>query len=272
MCQGVARSDCALELGRAVKPMGPDVPAPARVDAVVRRATSLTHDVVQLDLALARPLDFEAGQFMLMSAPGIAGARAFSMVNFEPRAQQLVFVVKRKPGGRMSEWLFEGPARGSRVSLFGPLGAATFHPGLGKNVLCVAGGSGIAGMMSILSRALQDGYFARHRGDIFFGVRTPRDVFFLDELAAAAAGAGEALRVTIALSDEEVDPALSARHPGLSFDRGLVHAVAGRRMKGRFENVRAWAAGPPPMVDATLRVLLVEGKLRSHDIRYDKFS
>ena len=42
--------------------------------------------------------------------------------------------------------------------------------------------------------------------------------------------------------------------------------------KGRFENVRAYAAGPPPMVDATLRMLLLEGKLKSDNIRYDKFS
>ncbi len=53
----------------------------------------------------------------------------------------------------MSEWFFGGPIAGARVDLFGPLGAATFHPDLGKNLLCIAGGSGIAGMMSILSRA-----------------------------------------------------------------------------------------------------------------------
>jgi toluene monooxygenase electron transfer component len=48
--------------------------------------------------------------------------------------------------------------------------------------------------------------------------------------------------------------------------------VAGEHMKGKFENVRAYAAGPPPMVNATLRMLLLEGRLKSADIRYDKFS
>ncbi len=127
-------------------------------------------------------------------------------------------------------------------------------------------------MMSILSRATQERYFDDHVGDVFFGVRTRRDVFFLDELAGFQARAPRALRVTIALSDEDVDAALPARHPSFVFGKGFVHAVAAQGMKGRFENVRAWAAGPPPMVDATLRMLLVEGKLRSHEIRYDKFS
>jgi len=40
----------------------------------------------------------------------------------------------------------------------------------------------------------------------------------------------------------------------------------------RLENIRAYAAGPPPMVDATLRMLLLEGRLTSDSIRYDKFS
>jgi toluene monooxygenase electron transfer component len=48
--------------------------------------------------------------------------------------------------------------------------------------------------------------------------------------------------------------------------------VAAEGMKGRFANVRAYAAGPPPMVDATLRWLLREVRLSPIDIRYDKFS
>jgi toluene monooxygenase electron transfer component len=127
-------------------------------------------------------------------------------------------------------------------------------------------------MMSILSRGCADGHFARYDGDLFFGVRRAKDVFFLDELAAFKAQYPERLHLTIAISDEDVDPALAAAHPHFAFARGLVHAVAGRGMAGKFGNVRAYAAGPPPMVDATLRMLLLEGKLTADNIRYDKFS
>jgi toluene monooxygenase electron transfer component len=48
--------------------------------------------------------------------------------------------------------------------------------------------------------------------------------------------------------------------------------VAGKRMQGRFADVRAYVAGPPPMVDASLRLLLREARLPLADIRYDKFS
>jgi toluene monooxygenase electron transfer component len=107
---------------------------------------------------------------------------------------------------------------------------------------------------------------------VFFGVRTARDAFFLDELEAFRASAGGRLAVTVALSDEDVPASLAGAHPGFAFARGFVHAVAGERMQGRFAGVRAYVAGPPPMVDASLRLLLREARLPLSDIRYDKFS
>jgi len=272
MCQCVARDDSTIEVARVVTPVAAGACVPAALGAVIRGTARLTHDVVSLDVEPARPLRFEAGQFMLLSVSGIQGARAYSMVNFAPEVEQLLFVVKKKPGGQLSEWLFGGDVTGARVDLFGPLGAATFHPDAGVPLLLIAGGSGIAGMMSILERAVQERYFERHAGHLFFGVRTRHDVFFLEELAAFRAQSGGGLQVTIALSEEDLDTALAERHPGLSFARGFVHRVAGDAMKGRFHNVRAYAAGPPVMVDATLRMLLVEARLRPGDIRYDKFS
>ncbi len=62
------------------------------------------------------------------------------------------------------------------------------------------------------------------------------------------------------------------RWPALAFARGLVHEVAAKAMAGRYENVRAYVAGPPPAVDAALRMLLLEAKLTSDNIRYDKYT
>jgi toluene monooxygenase electron transfer component len=271
MCQCVAREDCALEVG-VLKAGEAGAPRPGALSGQVRGWRRLTHDVAAFDVALDRPLDFEAGQFALLTVPGIAGARAYSMVNFERAAPRLSFVVKKKPGGTVSEWLFGDGVEGTRLGLVAPLGHATFHPGLPKHVLCIAGGSGIAGMMSILQCAGEAGHFAAWDGHVFFGVRAARDGFFLDELRALQARDPARLAVTIALSDEDVPASLPAAYPGLAFARGLVHAVAGERMKGRFADVRAYVAGPPPMVDASLRLLLREARLSPADIRYDKFS
>jgi toluene monooxygenase electron transfer component len=194
------------------------------------------------------------------------------MVNFEHGARRLDFIVKRKTGGAVSQWLFNGDIEGRSVDLFGPLGTATFFPSLTKHLLCIAGGSGIAGIMSILSRACQEHYFDHYDGHVIFGVRAFKDTFFLEELARLSEEYPRRIEVTVALSDEDIPAESARRYPALAFERGLVHEVAARRMQGKYRNVRAYVAGPPPAVDAAIRVLLLEGKLTTDNIRYDKFS
>jgi len=271
MCQCVAREACALEVS-VLKPREAGAAPPGAMQGRVSGWCRLTHDVAAFDVDLERSLDFDAGQFALLTVPGIAGARAYSMVNFEPGARRLSFVVKRKPGGAVSDWVFGDGVDGTPLGVFAPLGHATYRPGLGKHVLCIAGGSGIAGMMSILQCAVEAGHFAGWDGHVFFGVRSERDRFYLDELEGLRAHYPARLAVTVALSDEDVPAGLAAAYPGLAFARGLVHEVAGARMAGRFAGVRAYVAGPPLMVDASLRLLLREARLSPADIRYDKFS
>src|SRR2546421_8125248 len=266
MCQCFAEEALTVEVPGFVYGMEPGFCLPQAGRAMLVNPRRLTHDVIAFALELEAPRDFDAGQFVLLAAPGVPGYRAFSMVNFERGARRLELLAKRKPAGGFSEWLFSSPREGASLEFFGPLGKATFEPGLGKNLLCIAGGSGIAGMMSILERAAKARYFETHRGWLFFGVRTMRDTFFLKELSEYATQ----LKVTVALSEE--DPPVKREWPALAFERGLVHEVAKRAMAGHYQNVRAYVAGPPPAVDAAIRMLLLEARLTTDNIRYDKFS
>lgn len=271
-CQSVARDDCVLETGVTLKTIEPPPVPPRALSGVVRNYRHLTHDVIAFDLDLDDALDFDAGQFALLGVPGIRGERAYSMVNYERSARRLAFVVKKKPGGGVSEWLFASDVTGARLSVFAPVGHATFHADTPKHVLCIAGGSGIAGMMSILALGCEASHFRAWDGHVFFGVRTVADTFFLDELEAFRARFPDRLSITIALSEGDVPETLAGAYPRFTFGQGFVHAVAGEAMKGRFASVRAYVAGPPPMVDASLRLLLREARLPPADIRYDKFS
>ena len=272
MCQATSHGDASVEVANFVYAIDAGAFLPSAGTGILARPRSLTHDVLAFSVDLMHAQDFDAGQFMTIELPGVPGYRGYSMVNFQRGARRLDFIVKKKPGGGASKWLFSPAAEGSKVRLFGPLGSATFFPGLGKNILCIAGGSGIAGMMSILERARAERYFDRYEGDVFFGIRTMADAFYLDELASCVGEFPRTLRVTVALSDEAVPDGVSESHPRLAFDHGFVHEVAARHMKGRYQNVRAYLAGPPPAVDAAIRVLLLEAKLKTDQIRYDKFS
>ncbi len=275
MCQCSARGDVSVEVASFVEDFDPGVCIPAAVKGRIRSSQMLTHDVIDLHIDIDTPMDFDAGQFMLIRVPGIAGYRGWSMVNYERGARSLQFVVKNKPGGKLSEWLFSSSAPESRdgaeVELFGPLGSATFYPSIAKNILCIAGGSGIAGMMAILARAAGENYFAEHSGNVFFGVRSMKDAFYLDVLSRLRAQCGDKLHVMVALSDGAASAADQAAYPLLAFDTGFVHLAAERHMQGRYQGLRAYLAGPTPAVDASVRMLLMS-RVSSDNIRYDKFS
>ncbi len=271
MCQCAAETDLVIEVESFVHTMEAGACVPAAIKGRVGSAKLLTADVMSLQIELEQTVDFDAGQFMLVQFPDVAGFRGWSMVNYQRHARMVEFVIKKKPDGDLSNWIFNNNCEDVEVELFGPLGGATFYSRLAKNILCIAGGSGIAGIMSILSRAAQDGYFSQYNGDVFFGVRTMADTFFLDELSEFRRQCGDNLNITIVLSEEDAPASAQTDYPQLVFERGYVHEVAGQNMEGRFENIRAYLAGPPPLVNGAIGVLL-RARVTTDNIRYDKFS
>src|SRR5438034_1115112 len=136
----------------------------------------------ELLLELDPALEFDAGQFAVLRVPHIAGYRGYSMVDHPGSTTQAKFVVKRKPDGAFTEWLFSSAKPGDCVEWFGPLGKAIFTPQEQRTIVCIAGGSGIASIMSILEAGSASRHFDHFEAAIFFGVRTNADAFYLDRL------------------------------------------------------------------------------------------
>ena len=272
MCQARPTSDCTLRVPARITAHADPETVPAHRTARIENVRRLVHDVLDFELVLSRPMTFDAGQFVVVETPGIAGGRAYSMVNFERDTGRLRLVVKQMPGGKFSDWLFGGDPVGKELAVFGPLGRATFHPREGRRLLCVAGGSGIAGMMAILERAVREGHFKEQSGRVFFGVRTLADAFYLEELAEFAAAAGGRLDVTLALSHEPASAEAHPRFPAIRLAAGMVGEAMMRAMAGRYENVVAFVAGPPVMVDGVLHYLTREARIPRSLVRYDKFA
>ena len=174
MCQCVARNDCTVEVANFVYNMDPGACIPAFRAGTISDTKPLTRDVLAFPSSSPNRSISTPGSSWRCRCPACPAIAATRWSTSSAARRRLDFVIKRKPGGGASEWLFNGGAEGAGVELFGPLGAATFYPNLGKNILCIAGGSGIAGMMSILARARQERYFDQFNGYVFFGVRTYR--------------------------------------------------------------------------------------------------
>ncbi len=272
MCQTRATGPCVLRVPADVTLNLAGRIKPERLSAVVTSTERLTSDVMHFDVELPREIAFDAGQFFVVTAPGLRGARAYSMVNYAPSTNTLSFVIKRKPGGGFSKWAFENDMNGTELSLFGPLGQATFRPEENFDLVCITGGSGIAGIMSILNHASDIGYFKDRTGQLYFGVRTLADGFYLNELQDMIARSNGALSVTLALSNEDPPADAHPEYPGIRLSGGFVHDVASAAMEGASDNAIGFVAGPPPMVDGAIRILLTKGGLAPGRIRYDKFN
>jgi len=272
MCQASPRTDCRLALLDPLGPWRDGAARPADCAACIDRLEPLAPDLMGLSLATSEPVAFEAGQFMLLAAPQVEGCRAYSMANGEASARRLDFIVKRQPGGTFTRWLFADARPGDAVRLFGPLGAAVFEPSLGLDLLLAVGGSGLAPALSILARAAHDGYLGRHGARLFLGVRSLQDATALPQISAWRKHFGASFEATVVLSDVAASAAEQARWPALRFEDGMVHDAVARGLPGPPASTMAFLAGPPPMVDATRRVMMLKGRLPPSRIRYDKFT
>jgi ferredoxin-NAD(P)+ reductase (naphthalene dioxygenase ferredoxin-specific) len=139
-----------------------------RVDAEVLGAALLTHDILGLRLKVAGPaLDFTPGQYATLALPGVP-ARDYSMAS-APCAEELEFHIRRVPGGQTSGAIHECLRPGDRVRVTGPRGSAQLRFGHTAPILAVAGGSGLAPILSIIQSAVAQGM--RQPIRVYFGGR-----------------------------------------------------------------------------------------------------
>jgi toluene monooxygenase electron transfer component len=276
LCQAVAKSSLELTLRSAfTAPCDPQCKAMSGKISLDRR---LTTEISTFVVALKNPISYQPGQFVLLGGLGVDGPRAYSMIRHKSQQAELHFLIRKSHGGAFTKALFDDPSVTKDVTVFGPLGRATFLSGENRPFVAIAGGSGIAGMLSILDHALESGHFERHRSHIFFGLRDAESSYLLDELASMVDRTNGKLKVTVAFSDMACPAVFSERFSSIQFADGFIHDVAGAALKEgggsafmNLDNPLFFAGGPPAMVDATMRMLIAECKVRPTEIRYDRF-
>ena len=258
-CQSKVRGDLVIEVALGSEAVLPVVTRQARVVVADR----LAGDVMSLQLALDQPLVFAAGQYADLAIDGLDARRSYSFCD-RPQAagnEQVSFLVKRLPGGLFSERLFADARPGLSMTLNGPhglLGAADAH----ADAVCVAGGTGLAPMLSILRDRLARS--DRSRYQLLFGVRSLQDHFaeaLLDELERESQGR---VRVTVVLADE---PSSSAWAGARGLVTELITADSVQSLPAR----AAFLCGAQGMVDAAQRKLVALG-LAADAIHADGFA
>lgn len=231
-CQSYLTEPCTIEIPASAEV----VVQPAWiVKAKVLRVERLADDVRRVVLTPARPVQFSPGQHARLDF-GNGLARTYSMAGLADDPA-LAFHVRILAGGRTSAHVANGLKAGHAVRISGPLGNAYLrdkHPG---PMLCVAGGTGLAPVLSIVRGALAKGM--TNPIHVYVGARSQREVYGMDALANLQ-------RLHPALKLHVVVAAGSTRD---GQRRGLV-TEAIRQDLGSLAGWAAYLCGSPPMVEA----------------------
>lgn len=253
-CQMKPRSDLVLQIQSSSEV--------AKVTAATYQAT-VTEVVRYSDSTMGfsisipnrKDLTFLPGQYVNIHVPGTDAIRSYSF-STHPGDDKLSFLVKIIDGGAMSTWLAERAQVGDTLSFTGPHGSFFLRETL-RPVLLLAGGTGLAPILSILRTLEQQGNSRRIH--LVYGVTKDEDVVETEELD----------RLTGSLPQFTWDYCVADKETKAP-NQGYVTALIGdEHLAGG--DVAVYLCGPPPMVEA-VRTHFQQVGVEPTGFYYEKFS
>jgi toluene monooxygenase electron transfer component len=237
---------------------------PQQSKATLAKCRDLTHDIREFQFELDTPIAFLPGQYALLYAPGITGPRAYSMSNIAQGDGSWHFQIKRVPGGSGSNALFDQVRVGDTLTVDGPYGLAYLRTDSPRDIVCIAGGSGLAPMISIARGVAANPSMASRKVHFFYGGRGQRDICGEDMLCDLP-GFGQHIFFHPIIS-------MPAQDDGQEWAGkiGFVHELVLEVLGKSLPEHEIYFAGPPAMAQAVQR-MLVEEKVPGTQVHYDAF-
>src|SRR5699024_5482171 len=157
---------------------------------------------------------------------------------------KLEFFVRLLEQGMMTDWLRSDATIGDKVEVVGPYGQFFLRPPADRELLMVAGGTGLAPILSMLEvlKTLKNKPDVR----VLYGANRPQELFGLEQLAAYG---------DWVTSETIVVDGGAEWQDRVGFVTDLIPQVG----LVNTASVDAYLCGPPPMIDAASSKLLAYG-------------
>jgi len=226
-------------------------------DAKVVGHERRTPDIAVLQVRPAAPLRYEAGQSISIETqlrPRLW--RYLSIASAPDEEGVLELHVQARDGGPVSTALAHHLAVGDIVRLGPPFGQLALDPSSERDLLLVAGGTGLAPMKALIGQVARQEH--PRRVHLFWGARRWDDLYDLDAVQGLAAEHSW-LTLTVALSDEQ-------DYPG---EQGEIADVVVRH--GPWTSWDVHVCGSPGMVRAT-RGGLISHRVPASQIRTEAYT
>ncbi|MFI1566505.1 FAD-binding oxidoreductase [Streptomyces sp. NPDC020490] len=222
-------------------------------EGTVTALERVARDTVRLELMLAEDeeqgagFQFDAGQFVEVQVPGREERRAYSLANTGNWDGRVELFVRLRPGGLFSGYLREGARVGDRLTVHGPQGAFGLHETGLRPRWFVAGGTGLAPLLSMARQMAE--WQEPQPVRFFFGVNEDADVF------------GEDLLKEVAAESAAFDHEICVWRPGPG-RQGVTGTPAERvaeALRAADEAPDVYVCGPPPLVESVTAAALAGG-------------
>lgn len=263
LCRAHARSDLELKapFDQAAIGFAPTPERRAKIVDIAPAGSCATRLVLQYedDPAFGRAAQFVAGQFAELAIPATGIKRSYSLANVPNWDGTLEFLIRRQPDGAFSNYLKDGAAAGDELIVHGPKGQFTLDEASSKPRWFVAGGTGLAPILSMLRQMAE---FADARPcRLFFGVNRMDELFAPDVIGELHSSLPQ-LSVALCVWKPEGVWDGFAGTPAEALAYALADAV---------ERPDIYVCGPPALIAATEEVALAAGV--AHDrIFSERFS
>ncbi len=240
-CQSTLTEDCIIEVPEADEP----VTHPAKIlKAHVSHLELLTHDIMHIRLKSAKTMDFSAGQYVnLQFTPD--HIRPYSMASLSDDGY-MDFHVRLVPNGRVSSYIKADLKVGDTVRVNGPMGTSYLRTKHEGPILCIAGGTGLAPISSIVRGAIANGM--DNPIHVYFGALTSNDVYGENDFQELKEQYPNVRFEIVVMSNTEPT----------RYRSGLVTDAVFEDFNN-FDGWRSYLAGSPQMVEAASRMLTQAG-------------
>jgi NAD(P)H-flavin reductase len=231
---------------------------PAWWNGTVVERHRLARDLAVVRVRPDHPVPYEPGQYVSVEVPQRPRMWRYFTPATAPREDGLLeFHIRSVEGGWVSRAVVTHGQIGDVWRIGPPMGRLGVNRESGRDILMIAGGTGVAPMRAVIDHLSQWG--KNPTVQLFFGGRVRSDLYDLENLQAVAAS-NPWLHVV---------PVLEHESTVATAERGTLADVVTRY--GAWPNHDVLVAGSPTMVRSTVSRMLVAGTALDR-IVYDPFT
>jgi len=252
-CSSQIQAACTLEFPYDSTEVLAEEPPP--VSGRIAWLTQVAAQTLQLDVTVDDPVHFAPGQYVRLRPQGAQAWRAYSMACISG-VTRLTFYIRLVAGGQFSTWLSQA-TEGDALELSAPHGSF-FLRDEPRPRLFLAGGTGLAPFLSMLTSIAQDPQQKAIPTTLLVGVRSGAHLFATEHIQALHQNWPN-LHVHYAAEED----------PGTHCQAGLATALLPDLDIA--PETRVYLCGPPAMVEAARSAAQSAGLAR-HDILCERFT